>query len=131
LLAVAWTAVEVAAYVTGSAVATARDVVNAVGRVGGIAVGIWIVRWFRQRPGDSNRPPSLTLGTRLGGAGSHHRRDWAMTDENETPDEQTSTAVEGRKEPESRWAKLDELDPPPEQPDDDRLKGLPVPTMFG
>ena len=55
-----------------------------------------------------------------------------MADEPVIQDEPTFTELERAREVErpmereSRWARLDELDPPPERPDDDRLKGLPI-----
>ena len=55
-----------------------------------------------------------------------------MTDENEpTTPGPAPLENESPKEPESRWARLDELDPAPDDADDDRLKGLPPPPMFG
>ena len=49
-----------------------------------------------------------------------------MTDERPTQDDDATNEGEVVQEPQSRWARLDELDPPPDRPKDDRLKGLPI-----
>jgi hypothetical protein len=55
-----------------------------------------------------------------------------MGDEPATQDEPSQLELERPKERASGWARLDELDPSPERPEDDRLKGLPInPASLG